>query len=48
MQRLEDDFYTHINAEWLENNKIPSEYTKWSNFHILNKTYNYPKVIMQY
>ena len=37
MQRLEDDFYTHINAEWLENNKIPSEYTKWSNFHILNK-----------
>jgi putative endopeptidase len=37
MQRLEDDFYTHINAEWLEKNKIPSEYTKWSNFHILNK-----------
>ena len=37
MQRLEDDFYTHINAKWLENNKIPPEYTKWSNFHILNK-----------
>ncbi len=37
MQRLEDDFYTHINYDWLENNKIPSEYTKWGNFHILNE-----------
>ena len=37
MQRLEDDFYSHINHEWLENNKIPSEYTKWGNFHILHE-----------
>ena len=37
MSRLEDNFYTYVNSEWLENNKIPSEYTKWSNFHILDK-----------
>ena len=37
MERIEDDFYNNVNHEWLENNKIPSEYTKWGNFNILNE-----------
>jgi putative endopeptidase len=32
---VNDDFYTHINWEWLNSNSIPNEYTKWSNFHVL-------------
>jgi predicted metalloendopeptidase len=33
--RLQDDFYNNVNFDWLKNNPIPSEYTKWSNFHVL-------------
>ncbi len=34
---LNEDFYTHVNHEWLEQNPIPSEYTKWSNFNVLHE-----------
>jgi putative endopeptidase len=34
---LKLDFYSHINFEWLQNNPIPSEYTRWSNFNVLNE-----------
>jgi putative endopeptidase len=33
-----DDFYTYINQEWLKSNPIPSDYTRWSNFHVLHET----------
>jgi predicted metalloendopeptidase len=36
-----DDFYTHINWEWLQSNPIPSEYTKWGNFHVLQEQNQY-------
>jgi putative endopeptidase len=34
---LKVDFYKNINYEWLQNNPIPSEYVKWSNFNVLNE-----------
>ncbi len=35
--KLNEDFYTHVNYDWLEKNPIPSEYTKWSNFNVLHE-----------
>jgi putative endopeptidase len=32
---ISDDFYSHVNWDWLQSNPIPSEYTKWGNFHVL-------------
>lgn len=34
---LSTDFYHHVNWDWLQSNPIPSEYTKWSNFHVLHE-----------
>lgn len=34
---LTEDFYSHVNWDWLQSNPIPSEYTKWGNFHVLNE-----------
>jgi putative endopeptidase len=34
---LNQDFYTHINYEWLQQNPVPSEYTRWSNFNVLHE-----------
>lgn len=34
---LNDDFYSHVNWDWLQSNPIPSEYTKWGNFHVLSE-----------
>lgn len=33
----QNDFYGYINHEWLQSNPIPSEYTKWGNFHVLHE-----------
>ena len=38
---INDDFYGHINYEWLKANPIPEEYTKWGNFHVLNERNQY-------
>ena len=32
-----EDFYNFINYEWLKENPIPNEYTKWGNFHVLHE-----------
>ncbi len=32
---ITNDFYTHVNWDWLKSNPIPNEYTKWGNFHVL-------------
>ncbi len=32
---LKDDFYSHVNFDWLNDNPIPDEYTKWGNFNVL-------------
>ena len=34
---ITNDFYTHVNWDWLKSNPIPSEYTSWGNFHVLNE-----------
>ena len=34
---INNDFYTHVNWDWLNSNPIPSEYTKWGNFNVLNE-----------
>ena len=34
---ISTDFYSHVNWEWLQSNPIPSEYTKWGNFHVLHE-----------
>lgn len=34
---LNQDFYTHVNYQWLEQNPVPSEYTRWSNFNVLHE-----------
>ena len=34
---LQNDFYNYINHDWLKANPIPSEYTKWGNFHVLHE-----------
>ena len=34
---LTNDFYSHVNWDWLQSNPIPSEYTKWGNFHVLHE-----------
>jgi putative endopeptidase len=33
--RLQDDFYQHINNEWLNANPIPGDYSKWGTFEVL-------------
>ncbi len=35
--KLNNDFYNHINYDWLKNNPIPNQYTKWSNFNVLHE-----------
>lgn len=35
MARPQDDFYRHVNQHWLDENKIPKEYSSWSSFHVL-------------
>ena len=35
--KLQEDFYGHVNYDWLQANPIPSEYTKWGNFHVLHE-----------
>lgn len=35
-----DDFYTYINSEWLNNNKIPDDLSKWSVFNELEEINN--------
>lgn len=37
MPAINEDFYTHVNWDWLKSNPIPNEYTKWSNFHVLHE-----------
>lgn len=32
-----DDFYKYTNGNWLKNNKIPDDYTKWGTFEVLNE-----------
>jgi predicted metalloendopeptidase len=34
---LATDFYGHCNFEWLQSNQIPSQYSKWGNFNVLNE-----------
>ncbi len=34
---ITSDFYSHVNWDWLQSNPIPSEYTKWGNFHVLHE-----------
>ena len=34
---ISEDFYTHVNWDWLKSNPIPNEHTKWSNFHVLRE-----------
>lgn len=34
--RLQDDFYRHVNAEWLAANPVPPEYSRWGTFEKLN------------
>ena len=31
------DFYSSVNKEWIDNNKIPEGYSKWSTFHEIDK-----------
>jgi putative endopeptidase len=31
------DFYSFVNQEWIDNNKIPEGYSKWSTFHEIDK-----------
>lgn len=33
-----DDFYRYVNGNWIKKNKIPSDYTKWGSFEILNES----------
>ena len=33
-----DDFYRYVNGNWIKNNKIPDDYTKWGSFEILNES----------
>lgn len=35
--RLQDDFYSASNGEWLKENKIPEGYPSWGNFEVLDK-----------
>ena len=35
--RVQDDFYTATNTEWLSTTKIPEGYPSWGNFDSLNK-----------
>ena len=35
--RIQDDFYTATNTEWLSTTKIPEGYPSWGNFDSLNK-----------
>lgn len=37
MVREQDDFYAHVNAEWLEANPVPGDYSRWGTFEELNK-----------
>ncbi len=37
MPAITSDFYSHVNCDWLQSNPIPSEYTKWGNFHVLHE-----------
>lgn len=30
-----DDFYYHVNKEWLESNPIPNDYSRWGSFEVL-------------
>lgn len=32
-----DDFYSYVNGNWIKNNKIPNDYSKWSSFEILRE-----------
>ena len=32
-----DDFYNYVNGNWIKNNKIPDDYSKWSSFEILRE-----------
>ncbi len=33
----EKDFYSYANGTWQKNNPIPSDYSSWGSFHILNE-----------
>lgn len=33
----QDDFYSAVNEKWLKDNKIPSGYSSWNNFNVLDK-----------
>jgi len=35
--RVQDDFYEHVNREWLAANPVPSDYSRWGTFEELNK-----------
>ena len=32
-----DDFYNYVNGNWIKNNRIPDDYSKWSSFEILRE-----------
>ena len=34
---VKDNFYLYVNQEWLNNNKIPDDQKRWSNFNILDE-----------
>lgn len=40
---INNDFYTYINKDWLKNNPIPNDKSKWSQFDIINEK-NYFKL----
>jgi len=33
-----ENFFKHINYDWLQSNPIPSEHTRWNNFMVLRET----------
>ena len=34
---IKENFYDAINKEWLDNNEIPDEYSRWGTFEVLHK-----------
>ena len=36
-EAVKENFYDAINKEWLDNNEIPDEYSRWGTFEILHK-----------
>lgn len=34
-ERIQDDFYLHVNGNWLKNTEIPADKSRWGSFNIL-------------